>query len=134
MLKDDSHVRAATTHLTRSTARHQKQPVLLATLKKISPTAPPATCNISRTPVAGAPQCFKAIHRLHRLNLRNLWMALWLTSRFVARNAVVGAGNFSFERGSCGDGFVVAEVAVEVISNFIRQLRRRRFVRVLHRG
>src|SRR5829696_5906575 len=116
MLKDDSHVRAATTHLTRSTARHQKQPVLLATLKKISPTAPPATCSTSRTPAAGVPQCFKAIHRLHRLNLRNLWMALWLTCRLVARDAIIRTGNLSFERGSCGDGFVVAEIAVEVIS------------------
>ena len=42
-----------------------------------------------------------------------------LTRRLVTGKAVVGAGNFSFEGGAGGDGFVVTNVAVQVIGDFV---------------
>ena len=43
-----------------------------------------------------------------------------LTRGFVAGQAVVRTRHFAFERGSRGDRFVVANVAVQVIRDFIR--------------
>lgn len=42
-----------------------------------------------------------------------------LAGGFVTGEAVVGAGDFAFEGGARGDCFVVTEVAVQVISNFV---------------
>ena len=47
-----------------------------------------------------------------------------LTGGLMAIQAVVRTGNLAFERWARGDCFVVADVAVRVVGNFVGQLSR----------